>query len=297
MSNNDGGTTMMMMVSMMIISSCISFSLSSLVFVAANEDWLTGQPFDWLDMDWWNDFKGWFGFAPNPEPTPVYTPPNNTPSNNTTGTNITPAKYKDNCVYLYTGKDAKSGYIRNLCVDKKNTQKSWKNAKLNSLKSLRVGREVRAYINNKSSKVQPLKINGSNVEKPFNLDDKGFKGKPAGISLSFKEYDKKGDLENVGKARDEKYVYLYDDVKGKSFLEMIRSKASGPVKYSNTGIMKRVSSMRVGKDTVVWISKAGSTFRIIGGSSGTGTKNVIDLSRLMGGLYNNSVTSIVVDRK
>jgi hypothetical protein len=55
---SDNGGMMLVMISMMILSSCISSSLSSGLFVGANEDWFTGQLFDWMDTTLVGRFQG-----------------------------------------------------------------------------------------------------------------------------------------------------------------------------------------------------------------------------------------------
>jgi len=238
---DDNSGMMMMMISMMIMSSCVSSSMSSGLFVAANENWLTGQLFDWMDMDWYHDVKSWFGFETNP-PSTEPPGPSSEPPGGPSGSSGSPptGNYKDNCVYLYSGKDAKSGYINTLCVDEKNTQKYWQDPKMVKVESMRIGKEVRAILTPGNHK-----INGSDITKPYNLDDKGYTKKAIGISLGYKQYNNSG-LESVGQARDENSVYLYSDTKGKDYLDTVKSKSGNNVLYREKGL-KRVNSIRIGK--------------------------------------------------
>lgn len=281
---------MLMMVSMMIFSSCISSSMSSGLFVAANEDWLTGQLFDWMDMDWWTDFKGWFGItSPSPpvESPPAGEPPGTTP---TGGDDKDPKdKYKSNCVYAYKGKDAKSGYLKTICVDSKNAQTL---SKLGSSKlgSVRVGKEVKVNVLPKNNKDSTYKINGKDVNKPVNLDDKGWDDKAYAISASYKNYDSQGKLKRVGDARDENSVYFYADNNGHAYLTDIKSKSSGQVEKSDWRF-PYISSMRVGKNVKVWLGNKQGNLRMI---SGTGTSKVINLKPLG---WNDWVVKAIVARK
>ena len=286
---------MLMMVSMMIFSSCISSSLSSGLFVGANEDWFTGQLFDWMDMSWWADFKGWFGIKSPPpavEPPPPDSPPGTTP---TGGDDKDPkGTYKSNCVYAYTGKDAKSGYITSICLDSKKPHAYWTaqtpNSKPKYINSLRVGKEVKVNLLSLNTKDSSLKVNGQDVNKPVNLDDKGWDDKAGVISASYKSYDSQGKLKRVGDARDEKSVYFYADNNGDGYLTEIKSKSSGNVEKSDWAL-RYASSIRVGKNVKVWLGNKQNALRMV---SGTGTNKVVDLKKLG---WNDWVVKAIVARK
>lgn len=283
---------LLMMVSMMIFSSCISSSVSSGLFVAANEDWLTGQLFDWMDMSWWTDFKGWFGFTSPAAVPPASEPPGSTP---TGGDAKDPKdKYKSNCVYAYTGKDAKSGYINSICVDSKNPHAYWTaqtpNSKPKYINSLRVGKEVKVNMLSLNTKDTSLTVNGKDVNKPVNLDDKGWEDKAGVISASYKSYDSQGKLKRVGDARDENSVYFYADNNGHGYLTEIKSKSSGQVEKSDWSL-RYASSMRVGKNVKVWLGNKQNALKMV---TGSGTSKVINLKPLG---WNDWVVKAIVARK
>ena len=281
---------MIMVVSMMIFSSCISSSMSSGLFVAANEDWLTGQLFDWMDMDWWTDFKGWFGIKSPPTASPPATEPTGTETGDGTDTDTdSKDKYTSNCVYAYKGKDAKSGYMKTVCVDSKNPQTLWKLGS-STLGSVRVGKEVKVNLLSKNNKDHSYKINGKDVKKPVNLDDKGWDDKAYAISASYKNYDSQGNLKRVGDARDENTVYFYADENGHAYLTDIKSKSSGKIEKSDWRF-PYTSSIRVGKNVKVWLGNKQNALRMI---NGTGTKTVVNLKPLG---WNDWVVKAVVARK
>ena len=295
MSDNSSGM-MIVVISMMIMSSCVSSSISSGVFVGANENWFTGQLFDWMDVGWWANVKSWFGLS-TPPPTTVAAggDPTSAAPGGTTGTGggdgkLAESKYKDNCVYVYSDKDAKSGYAKTLCVDSKTPQTFWLEGSVNP-KSYRIGKEVKVNVFEGSNTSASLALNGKDVGKPVNLPDK-WQGRTYGMSAEYKSYDSKGNLQNVGAARDEKAVYLYGDENGKAFLNDIQSKASGDVtlKQSQFKHLNYTSSMRVGKNTEVFLYGGGKAQRF----QGSGTKNVINLSPHG---FNDNLTEIRVKRR
>lgn len=287
--SDDNGSMMLVVVSMMIMSSCVSSSLSSGLFVGANEDWFTGQLFDWMDMDWWNDFKSWFGLSTAaPAATTTAAP---TPGGGTSGGDDKDPKteYKDNCVYLYGGKDAKSRYLKTLCVDEKNAQTFWKWPWDRQLNSLRVGREVKVNVLPDAHKETSLKLNGKDVKKPINLTDHDWEARSFGISAAYKLYSSSGNLKRVGDARDEKSVYLYADEGGEAYISTIKSKSSGSVNFTHSHL-KYVSSIRAGKNTKVYLFKGSNTVKYI---KGQGTSKVINVKQYG---YNDQIDKIRVDR-
>ncbi|MGA1563856.1 MAG: hypothetical protein ACO35C_04465 [Pontimonas sp.] len=286
---------MLVVVSMMVMSSCVMSSMSSGVFVAANENWLTGAAFDWMDWGGWADFKSWFGFKPAASPDPA-AGTNPSPSDTTTGTVTSPtSKYKENCVYLYTGKDAKSGYLRTICVDKKDPNKlgSWKWSADKSVQSLRVGKEVKASVIPEKAYGQTLTINGSDATKPINLTDKDFADRAGAISVSYKQYSTSGDLKSVGGSMDETCVYLYNDNNGNGYLDTACSKSSEIVLYQKS-IVNRVSSLRVGKRVSVVLYSDGSInpLRV----DGAGTSTLVDLTKTTIP-YSDKIKKMVLVRK
>lgn len=293
MSDNSGGM-MIVVISMMIMSSCVSSSISSGVFVGANENWFTGQLFDWMDVGWWANVKSWFGLS-TPPPTTVAAgaDPTTTAAPGTGGGDgkLNESKYKDNCVYVYSDKDAKSGFVNSLCVDSKTPQRFWNRKIPTNVKSYRIGKEVKLNNFAVSHSLPSLSLNGQDVNKPVNLSD-SWQGRVSGMSAEYKSYDSKGNLQNVGAARDEKAVYLYGDENGKAFLNDIQSKASGDVilKQSQFKHLNYTSSMRVGKNTEVFLYGGGKSQRF----QGSGTKNVINLSPHG---FNDNLTEIRVKRR
>jgi hypothetical protein len=283
---------MLVMVSMMIMSSCVSSSLSSGLFVGANEDWFTGQLFDWMDTPWWNDFKSWFGFSTASPPADTPPPPGTPPGGSTPPGGNEPSKkdYKENCVYLYGGKDAKSGYLNSVCVDEKNAQKFWKWNWDRQLNSIRVGKEVKVNVLPDTYTESSLKLNGKDVSKPINLSDHDWDGRAYGISAAYKSYSSSGKLQRVGDARDEKSVYLYADEGGNAYIATIRSKSSGSVTFTHSHI-KYVSSIRAGKNTKVYLFKGSTSTKFI---KGEGTNKVINVKQFG---YNDQIKQIRVDRQ
>jgi len=276
---SDNGGMMLVMISMMILSSCVSSSLSSGLFVAANEDWLTGQMFDWMDTTWWTDFKGWFGFSTAAPTTAA--PGGETTTAAPAGGESDPGKYKSNCVYAYTGKDAKSGYVKSMCVDDTNPQKIWSISRGRDPVplSFRVGKEVKVNLIPFDHTKSSYKINGRDVNKPVNTSSiNGFnpaKDEFQAVSTSYKFYDVKGNLSHVGNARDEKTMYLYADTNGQAYIGELGSKTSGEVSKSDV-IVKNTSSVRIGKNVEAFLSDGKTSRRI----KGQGTKNVINLSQV-----------------
>jgi hypothetical protein len=252
--------------------------MSSGIFVAANEDWLTGQLFDWMDATWWKDFKGWFGFSPAAPETTTAAPGGET-------TTAAPAaepessKYKPNCVYAYTSKDAKSGYIRSMCVDDKNAQKLWPlgGATDPRVSSLRVGKEVKVNLIPFEHTRTSWKINGQDVNKVVSMDTvlDPAKDEFRAVSASYKFYDMNGNLKHVGDAHDEKSIYLYADENGHAFIGDLKTKSSGDVSKSDA-IVKNTSSIRIGKNVEAFLSDGKTSQRI----RGQGTKNVINISKV-----------------
>jgi len=288
---------MMVVISMMIMSSCVSSSVSSGVFVGANEDWFTGQLFDWMDVGWWKDVKSWFGLgtkapttaAAGVEPTTTAAPGDDVGSED----KLSESKYKDNCVYIYSQGDAKSGYLESVCVDSNKPQRLW-SVEDNTDKdpmSLRIGKEVKVNVVFDSNVEKSLSLNGEDVNKPVNLPE-SWVGHSRAISASYKSYDSTGKLQNVGDARDEKAVYLYGDNDGKAFLTDIQSKASRNVNITKSQFkyIDYTSSMRVGKNVEVFLYGGGKAKRF----QGSGTKNVINLD---GHGFNDNLTEIMVKRR
>lgn len=299
--SDSNSSMMLVVVSMMILSSCVSSSMSSGLFVAANENWLTGTAFDWMDWTGWNDFKSWFGFGTSAGDGTGGTggetgTGGDTGTGGTAGTGGTPSvptsKYKDNCVYLYTGKDATSGYLKTVCVDEKNPNKhtSWTWKPDTTVQSLRVGKEVKASITGEKYTTTSLTINGQDVSKPVNLSDKDFRDRAGGISVSYKSYSTNGTLQNVGGARDENCVYVYNDDNGNGYLDVLCTKKSGSVE-STKSILKRASSLRIGKNVTVTLYGAANPLVL----RGSGTKNLIKLTTTPI-VYNDKVKKIVAIR-
>lgn len=268
---------MLVMISMMILSSCVSASMSSGLFVGANEDWFTGQLFDWMDAPWWKDFKGWFGFETVAPTTTTAAPSGATTTAAPAGSEPGDGKYKPNCVYAYSGKDAKSGYMKTLCLDDKNAQTlwSWDWSPTKTLSSLRVGREVKVNLIPEKTSESTHTINGQDVNKPINITDKDWNNKAVAISASYKSYDSNGTLSQVGNAHDEKTIYLYADENGHAYIGDLRSKSSGEVSKSDNAV-RYTSSVRIGKNVEAFLSDGKTSRRI----RGQGTKNVINLSKI-----------------
>jgi hypothetical protein len=262
--------------------------MSSGLFVGANEDWFTGQLFDWMDTPWWKDFKGSLGFA-------TAAPTTAAPGGETT----TPApepepeegKYKPNCIYAYNSKDAKSGYIRSVCVDDKNAQKLWPLSNLTRVSSLRVGKEVKVNLIPFEHTRTSWKINGQDANKVVSMDTvlDPAKDEFRAVSASYKFYDMNGDLKHVGDAHDEKSIYLYADENGHAYIGDIRSKASTDVEKADA-IVKYTSSIRVGDQVEAFLSDGTNSTRV----QGSGTENVVNLSQIN---LNDKVVKIVVRRK
>lgn len=275
---SDNGGMILVMISMMILSSCVSASMSSGLFVGANEDWFTGQLFDWMDAGWWTDFKGWFGFSSSPPPsTTTAAPSGATTTAAPSGSEPAPDKYQPNCVYAYSGKDAKSGYMKTLCVDTKNAQTlwSWDWSPTKTLNSLRVGREVKVNLIPEKTSESTYEINGKDANKPINITDKDWNNKAVAISASYKSYDSKGNLSQVGNPRDEKSIYLYADENGHAYIGDIQSKSSGEVSKSDKTV-RYTSSVRIGKNVEAFLNDGKTSRRI----QGQGTKNLINLSKI-----------------
>lgn len=151
--SENGSTTMMIVVLSMISVSSICSSMSSGLFIGANEDWFTGSLFDWMDWDGYKDFKGWFGFKSDPPAAntatnnqTITTTGNVTSNTDTVGETVDTSKYAENCVYAYSGENAASGYYGKMCVTKNDPNKFWNDAGLRKLKSLRSGAETRVSL-------------------------------------------------------------------------------------------------------------------------------------------------------
>jgi len=260
--------------------------MSSGVFVAANENWLTGSLFDWMDWSGWDDLKSWFGFKKTSVVTPgdqTNTMTTTTGTNNVTTTGTQGKDYKENCVYLYSGKDAKSGYMSTNCVDEKKKEKTLTG--VSNVTSLRVGNEVRAVVSRGDQGKDPLIINGTTVGgavKPFNLSDKGFTEKASWITLGYKGYASDGTLESIGmKDIDENCIYMYDDREGKSrVFSICKAEMSGKLPANHA--IRRASSIRVGKNMslVMTDSDALSKNRLAIAFGEGSVKKLIDLEPL-----------------
>jgi len=235
-------------------------------------------------MDWsgWSNFKGFFGFKDKPDDDPL--PTNTTGTDPTTGgdpstnTGSESKVYKENCVYLYKGKDAKSGYLSTKCVDEKNRQKTVTG--ISNVSSLRVGNEVRVSVS--SSKGNPLIVNGATVGgavKPFNLSDKGFTEKAGWVSLAYKKYANDGTIESIGDKDDnEDCIYVYDDREGKSKIATICKSNMNGILPANDNF-RRASAIRVGKNQSIVITDSDylSKNRYAVAFGEAGVKKLIDL--------------------
>ena len=123
-----------------------------------------------------------------------------------------------------------------------------------------------------------------------------FNDKAGAISVEWR--DSKG---SVASNYDENCVYLYSNSKGKSYMKTICSK-KGSTKKDTGSLLRQLTSLRIGKNCKVTITRNTSIGTASADLSGGGTSKVVELTSVdtkgFGRMsFNDQVTEIKVKRK